>query len=550
MTPRSTQRRLKRTTARAFASTLHIRVCLAKASLFLTQKANKRTQLQNNKSIERQRDAYARREEGLQSRIDEQSKELAYLHSNRFPSMPELEEQEHAIDQLHSQVLHAIDNIRGTYADKLADERRSMLQAFKARMSRNEEKAVDNAGNEESDRQRWIDRASRLRQELEAERRKRLELDNRLKKKEEAAERYAKEYRAQQDDRHLLTTSIVHAKRENARLTEQLEAATRRAEEAEEAAQAAQVQTQAALAAAARAGNADVEEAYGEFSGRAESLINKLKKSLEKARAEARRARTLQLEEVARRNELQNLIKLSIDDVREQADSVRRDAERSERHAARRAPIHTPLFRQRASPPDAVAAPPPPDAAYNLGLRPRSAVARARPGTGQPLAVQRRPFSATQVVGSAASRAFARPNMAPTSRVVQARGARPLSATAAAADAVARARARPLSAIASAGVGAVGGGQQQQQQHPSPLQQKVDAEREKVLARLLSREKLLTLLFRRAFEEGGGGQTAEETTEEDELTELEARQARDEYLGDLMDIGVDFDEDEDEEEEY
>ena len=70
-----------------------------------------------------------------------------------------------------------------------------------------------------------------------------------------------------------------------------------------------------------------------------------------------------------------------------------------------------------------------------------------------------------------------------------------------------------------------------------------DPERDRVLGRLLRKEKLLTLLFRRAFADGGDALEDGGGNDDASMDEDEAAAARDDYLEDLAKAGIVFDDD-------
>eukprot|EP00899_Mesostigma_viride_P005475 jgi/Mesvir1/14929/Mv05519-RA.1 len=300
----------------------------------------------------------------------------------------ELEQQRQAATDGHPAAMRQIKELYGKIKDTIGslptkdsvlNEQEEMLAAFRKRLNQVEvhlqsERRKIKDGNFE-----WMEKTLMLRKDLETSQATCRKLDKFAKSCQEQMERLRVQYQCQEEDREYLVRQLVAAKRESQRLRDQvaeLEAALASATQRQ---QQQQLQQRAAAFERVAAGVAESnsggdgggamgfgdDAAYALYSEgelgpsgasgpvpsgfatsrsyagaedhRGEDVVGRLKKLLELERKRVRAARTAHLNELAARNEMQQLLKAAIDEVKEKRRALldeKMEAEALERIAA------------------------------------------------------------------------------------------------------------------------------------------------------------------------------------------------------------------------
>lgn len=183
--------------------------------------------------------AYIRKEREYRSRIELLERELSRARE-ADPSEGDVDSHRVKLRQIHGTIMRNIEQVQDQTSRILKEQQQDLLRAFRARLTDLQTELEKANARAMSGAQEWVDRCKRLEKELEwaRETADRLDRHNTALSRENGQLRT--QFKSQEDDREYLVRQLVAAKKDNARLRQDLAAAQQgvfesraRAEEAE-----------------------------------------------------------------------------------------------------------------------------------------------------------------------------------------------------------------------------------------------------------------------------------------------------------------------------
>ena len=183
--------------------------------------------------------AYIRKEREYRSRIELLEREVSRMRGSA-PADGDVDSHRVKLRQIHTTIMKNIEQVQDQTARILQEQERDLLRAFRARLFEVQTELEKANARATSGAQEWVDKCKRLEKELEWAR----ETADRLDRHNSALTRengqLRTQFKTQEDDREYLVRQLVAAKKDNARLRQDLAAAQQtvfearaRAEEAE-----------------------------------------------------------------------------------------------------------------------------------------------------------------------------------------------------------------------------------------------------------------------------------------------------------------------------
>jgi hypothetical protein len=281
--------------------------------------------------------AYIRKEREYRSRIELLEREMA-RSKGALPADGEVDAHRVKLRQLHSAIMSNIEQVQDQTAKILQEQERDLLRAFRARLFDVQTELEKANARATSGAQEWVDKCKRLEKELEwaRETADRLDRHNQALSRENA--QLKTQFKTQEDDREYLVRQLVAAKKDNARLRQDLAGAQQelfesraKADELEQRlaeAVSVPVHTEAGDAHAAVFGGDETKEDAGGGTavsvGRLRETVRRLRRVLETERKALKHTRQSLALEMQGRTEIERLFRKCVSDV--QSDIAARKA--------------------------------------------------------------------------------------------------------------------------------------------------------------------------------------------------------------------------------
>jgi hypothetical protein len=168
--------------------------------------------------------AYIRKEREYRSRIELLEREVARARGS-VPAEGDADGHRTKLRQIHGTIMKNIEQVQDQTARILQEQERDLLRAFRARLFDVQTELEKANARATSGAQEWVDKCKRLEKELEWAR----ETADRLDRHNSALSRengqLRTQFKTQEDDREYLVRQLVAAKKDNARLRQDLAAA-------------------------------------------------------------------------------------------------------------------------------------------------------------------------------------------------------------------------------------------------------------------------------------------------------------------------------------
>eukprot|EP00742_Colponemidia_sp_Colp-10_P004954 GILJ01005292.1.p1 GENE.GILJ01005292.1~~GILJ01005292.1.p1 ORF type:complete len:587 (+),score=114.12 GILJ01005292.1:124-1884(+) len=163
--------------------------------------------------IKRRQERYIRREAEYRRTIEDLQKQLR----SRGVEV-ENTEQMKTVQTIHSKIMDNINNIQGKTAKILQDQEKDLVRAFRSRLA-DIQKELEMERNKRSDgAQEWIDKNRKLTQELDWTKEMADKLDRANQQLTKENHRLKTQFKTQEEDREFLVRQMVQLKKENGKL--------------------------------------------------------------------------------------------------------------------------------------------------------------------------------------------------------------------------------------------------------------------------------------------------------------------------------------------